>query len=112
MCEAEARVVPEVLEMLKQVKMEEHADKFASLHEFMTAETKTLKIEKQVDSVKHRKLILRQAEFASQLHRMGLLEETVVPVEEANTEEEAETGNDGVDEAGQNNTNADDDAQR
>ncbi|GAB5364495.1 hypothetical protein AAMO2058_000975400 [Amorphochlora amoebiformis] len=85
--EGGAKIVPEVERLLKDVKCEEHADKFSSLEEFMRTSKLVLKLEKGIDSTKQRKWILKQSEYARQLHRLGILKERVLVEEMVEGEE-------------------------
>eukprot|EP00954_Amorphochlora_amoebiformis_P029299 1392963-Amorphochlora_amoeboformis.AAC.1 len=86
-CLSGAKIVPEVERLLKDVKCEEHADKFSSLEEFMRTSKLVLKLEKGIDSTKQRKWILKQSEYARQLHRLGILKERVLVEEMVEGEE-------------------------
>eukprot|EP00471_Norrisiella_sphaerica_P006257 CAMPEP_0184479174 /NCGR_PEP_ID=MMETSP0113_2-20130426/1004_1 /TAXON_ID=91329 /ORGANISM="Norrisiella sphaerica, Strain BC52" /LENGTH=138 /DNA_ID=CAMNT_0026857199 /DNA_START=13 /DNA_END=429 /DNA_ORIENTATION=+ len=74
-CEESAHVVPEVEQLLKEVNMEEYAEKFSSLQEFIDTSSFELKTKKEVDTIKHRKLILRQSELGRQLLKLKLIKE-------------------------------------
>eukprot|EP00466_Bigelowiella_natans_P014513 jgi/Bigna1/67287/fgenesh1_pg.3_\ len=87
-CEEATWVVPEVEDLLKEVKMEQYADKFSSLQEFIDVSSFELKTKKDIDTIKHRKLILRQSEIARQLHKLGVINETPRPEPEKEEEED------------------------
>mmetsp|Transcript_4901 Transcript_4901/g.11731 ORF Transcript_4901/g.11731 Transcript_4901/m.11731 type:complete len:156 (+) Transcript_4901:133-600(+) len=79
--EEEQGPVPEIEELLKQVGCEEYADKFESLEQFTNLTTFELKTKYEIDTIKHRKKILKQVEFASQLKKHGLLKQTIPTVQ-------------------------------
>eukprot|EP00465_Bigelowiella_longifila_P010966 CAMPEP_0185253308 /NCGR_PEP_ID=MMETSP1359-20130426/2115_1 /TAXON_ID=552665 /ORGANISM="Bigelowiella longifila, Strain CCMP242" /LENGTH=92 /DNA_ID=CAMNT_0027835673 /DNA_START=227 /DNA_END=505 /DNA_ORIENTATION=- len=78
--------------------MEEYADKFSSLQEFIDISSFELKTKKDIDTIKHRKLILRQSELARQLHKLGVINETPRPEpQEEESESQAEAVENGDD---------------